>query len=292
MSLLLQALKQIELKAPGNLSLKPDTDASESAIAGEGDASSAVGAPSGTGALNTRLDKGPSQAIADTRQSDAVVPVPPDCATIELIRQYEDSETATEFALADPPRSAVAPLSNALVEPSTRHKSWDDERRRRFASDVVRLLPNDDPAIIALAPVARRAGDVLAIARMPVSVLKKPTLTTRFSDILSFRQTWQTALSSAVQDGFHAIERGDDEILAMVAGRSLLKLWQELTEQFAYVVVDAGPAESAAVTGLLTSCENTFAVVRLNRTQPHEAERLVRRIQSIGGRPCGCLVVE
>jgi hypothetical protein len=134
--------------------------------------------------------------------------------------------------------------------------------------------------------VARRAGDVLAIARMPVSVLKKPTLTTRFSDILSFRQTWQTALSSAVQDGFHAIERGDDEILAMVAGRSLLKLWQELTEQFAYVVVDA------AVTGLLTSCENTFAVVRLNRTQPHEAERLVRRIQSIGGRPCGCLVVE
>ena len=284
MSLLLQALKQIELKTPTKLGAESSAD---------------------------RLADPPPPAVKEAATPSPGAPAAnadsnlPNGATIELIRQYEASETASEVALAGPVHIAAVPL---LATPARNEPMTDgDRRRRRFADEVLKLLPDDDGAVIALAPVegtevwpvlrelcqglaAQGDGDVLAISQDLHSASREPAAC--FSDLLSGRETWQSAIRRDADDGFFVLERGNDGTIATSNGRALLKLWQELNEQFAYVVVDTGRTDPAAATSLLASCDGTFAVVRLDRTNRREVERLVTRIRSVGGRACGCLVVD
>jgi hypothetical protein len=282
MSLLLQALKQIERKTP---------------------AQAAVQAPS------QREVKTSSSPRVEAPAAEAKGELPPKSHAIDLIRQYEASETTSEIAVAGPVQIAAVPL---LATPATREprsRTPDRGRRGRFADEVLKLLPHGNRAVIALAPVegievwpvvrelccglaAQGEGDVLAIAQMPHDVSPESSGVVRLSDVLSGRAGWQSAVRHDVEEGVFTLARGDDEAIAASNGRSLLQLWQELNEQFAYVVVDVGPTEKAAVALLLGSCDGTFAVVRLDRTNRREVERLITRIRSVGGRVCGCLVVD
>jgi hypothetical protein len=286
MSLLLQALKQIELRTPVKAGAEPSTDG--------------------------RTDLPPPRA-EESRTTDAESPRAdarrslPNGHTIELIRRYEASETASEIALAGPVHVAAVPLLATPPRGESRSMTHDDRRRRRFADDVLKLLPHDERTVIALAPgegidvwpvvrelcrglIAEDDGDVLAIAGEVHLASHGPVV--RFSDVLSGRETWQSAVRSDPEDGFFVLERGDDETIAASNGRSLLKMWQELNDQFAYIVVDAGRTDPVAATSLLASCDATLAVVRLDRTNRREAEQLITRIRSVGGRVCGCLVVD
>ncbi|HEV3342980.1 MAG TPA: hypothetical protein VG125_21580 [Pirellulales bacterium] len=282
MSLLLQALKQIELKTQVPVAAEQTADA---------------------------VPRVSSPRNAEPRVAETKVDLPPKFDAIDLIRQYEASETASEIALAGPVQIAAVPLVATPGAREPRSTSHDLRRRGRFAGDILKLLPHDNRPVIALAPVegidlwpvirelcrslaAQADGDVLAIGQMPSQVAPESLSVARLSDVLSGRATWQSAVRQDAEEGFFTLERGDDETIAASNGRSLLKLWQELNEQFAYVVIDVGPTEKGAVASLLGSCDGTFAVVRLDRTNRREAERLITRIRSVGGRACGCLVVE
>jgi hypothetical protein len=281
MSLLLQALKQIELKNPLKAGMGPSAD-------GRADISAPTVEESPTAEAERNLPNGD---------------------TIELIRRYEASETASEIALAGPVHIAAVPLLATPARSESKSMTDNNRRRRRFADEVSKLLPHDERTVIALVPgdgievwpvvrelcrglVAQGKGDVLAIAHDVDRARHESPGTAQFSDLLGGRERWQSAVRRDPDDGFFILERGDDGTIAASNGRSLLKMWQELNEPFAYVVVDAGRADPVAATSLLASCDATFAVVRLDRTNRREVERLITRIRSVGGRACGCLVVE
>lgn len=275
MSLLLQALKQIEVKTP---------------------------------LLATGHDLGIDETTASTAVVrggiDGAVSFP--CHSIDLIRNYEPFETATEVALAGPVPVALVPQ----IEPSTQsaaptiHKDW---RRRQFADNVLKYLPNNGRAVIALAAAEtldawpsirelclglaeRKTGDVLAIADAAVDDDHQPNRPS-LSDLLSTTAGFDELARTDAEQAFHAISRGNDEVLAGAGVRSMLKLWQRLNDRFSYIVVDAGPLDATAARSILASCDGAFAIVRLHRTYPRDAERLVARIRAAGGRTCGCLVV-
>lgn len=278
MSLLLQALKQIEQKTPTKVAVEPPAE--------------------------RQAEVSPPQT---ERRPDADADVPASSGTISLIRQYEASETKTEIALAGPVH--LVPFVPMPARAESRSAKRGERRRRRFADEVLKLLPHDGPAVIGLAPaegvevwpvlrelcrglVAEADGDVLAVAQTTNSVSQGSLGGPRFSDLVSARDQWQSAVCRDEADGFFITRRGDDGAIAASSGRSLLKLWQELNEHFAYVVVDTGLSDPAAATSLVASCDGTFAVVRLDRTNRREVERLITRIRTIGGRACGCLVVD
>ena len=275
MSLLLQALKQIELKTP----------------------ILATGRDSGIEEMTA--SRGIVRAGIDTAVSFP-------CHSIDLIRNYEPFETATEVALADPVPVALVPQIDASPQSAapTIHKDW---RRRQFADNVLKHLPNDGRAVMAFAAAEttdawpairelclglaeRDSGDVLAIADIVANDdhrQSRPSL----SDLLPKMPELDELAWTDAEQAFHVISRGNDEVLAGAGVRSVLKLWQRLNDRFPYIVVDAGPPDAAAARPILASCDGTFAIVRLHRTYPRDAERLVARIRAAGGRTCGCLVV-
>lgn len=278
MSLLLQALKQIESKAPTLTAAQmPYVH-----IAGD----SQVASPG----------RGP-------------------CQTYELIHHYQESETISEIAAAGPAHVLCADMVTVPLLPpaeSVARAVPEDKSQRRFAEDVAGLLPDEDRAVIAITslgttdlwPLIRElclglaargggaGGEVLAIAEGPPGLSRKPASRLHFTDLLSGRGAWPDALSPDAQGRFNIVERGDLDFIKLGAGRSLLKLWQELSDRFAYVVIDAGSCEADSALPLLASCDATFVAVRLNVTRRRSAERWLARIRSVGGRPCGCLVVE
>ena len=270
MSLLLQALKQIESKAPTETNIPP-----------------------------------PSVLIAS--DSDIAL-TPPRCDTYELIGRFQESQTTSEIAVAGPANVVIAPPPVVPDETTPASISSDEKERLRFAHEVARLLPDEERAVIALAsleaadlgPVVHQLGlglaawggcNVLAIADPPASTLRKSAGWLRFSDVLKGLGAWQEAISPAAEGRLSTMERGDIDGMKLATGRSLLRLWQELCDRFAYVVVDAGSQYADAAFPLLASCDATFVTVRLNRTNRRAAERLLARIRLIGGRPCGCLVI-
>jgi hypothetical protein len=300
MSLLLQALKQIERKAPVNLAVEPPAN-------GQAGASSppVEEAPTADAASPHARSRDPARPGLTSPAANGNGDLP-GSDTISLIRQYEPSETATEIALAGPAHLVPLLTTSARAEP--RSATHGERRRRRFADDVLKLLPHDGPAVIGLAPVegvevwpvlrelcrglaAQGDGDVLAVGQTNPAAHESPG-TVRFSDLVAGRGEWPSAVSRDDADGFFTLQRGDEGVIAASSGRALLRLWQELSQQFAYIVIDAGLTDPAAATSLVASCDGTFAVVRLDRTNRREVERLITRIRSIGGRACGCLVVE
>jgi hypothetical protein len=279
MSLLLQALKQIELKAPS--------------IASGPELQIEAGAP----------------READVGGKDGARALAPVCNSIELIRHYEPFETATEIALAAAAPIAPVPVIESPMQATTAPISRDAQRRRRFAGDLLSHLPNDDRAIIALAsaegtdpwPVmrelcvglaARDAGDVLAVAEAPNRTTNGRDRYASLSELISIPVDSPGAARTVAEGPFFIMDRGDGDELAMASARSILRLWQRLNNRYAYVVVDVGRPDTPEAKSLLASCDGAFAIVRLNRTHRRDAERLVAQIRAAGGRTCGCLVVD
>jgi hypothetical protein len=279
MSLLLQALKQIELKAP-SIATGPDL----------------------------RIEAG-APLEADVDGKDVAEVLAPVCNSIDLIRHYEPFETATEIALAAAAPITLVPVIESPIQVPSATISRDFQRRRRFAGDLLTHLPNDDRAIIALAPAegidpwpvmrelcvglaARDAGDVLAVAEAPKRTNKGRDRYASLSELISAPVDSPGAACSVAEGPFFLMERGDGDDLAMASPRSLLRLWQQLNDRYAYVVVDVGRPDTPEAKSLLASCDGAFAIVRLNRTHRRDAERLVAQIRAARGRTCGCLVVD
>jgi hypothetical protein len=302
MSLLLQALKQIELKAPVTAAAQPQNDVPlGTKPVTDVDIEPAAG-------THVRLDAAIASNIADVTVQQSLSNAVQGCQTIELIRQYEASETKIEIAAAGRADFVAVPVLTAPVERKSTTVSYGEQRRRRFTDDVLKLLPSAGQSVIALAAVAGLEaspavrelclglsalgdGKVLQIARLPrpkAGGNVRPCL----SDLVIAHDTFQEAVYTDPMTGLCTIDRGDDEAFATAGGRMLSKLWHVLNERFSFIVVDAGPTESPSMGSLLASSDGTFAVVKLNRTLRHDAERLVARIRAVGGRPCGCLVID
>lgn len=301
MSLLLQALKQIELKAPATAVAQPQIDVPLGI-------EPVTNVDIEPGDLQLRLDAAievhNTDAVADPALNNAVQ----GSQTIELIRQYEASETEIEIAVASRADFVAVPVVTAPIERKSNTVAYGEQRRRRFTDEVMKLLPSAEQSVIALAAAAGLEASpavrelclglsafsddkVVQIARSqkPKSAGNvRPCL----SDLVIAHDAWQDAVYTDQVTGLQIIDCGDDEVFTSAGGRRLSKLWHLLSQRFSYIVMDAGPMDSPAIGSLLASCDSTFAVVKLNRTLRRDAERLVARIRAVGGRPCGCLVID
>jgi hypothetical protein len=232
----------------------------------------------------------------------------PSSATYEFVRRYHESETASEMALADPVRiAAISLIDSPIAVAAPRRDSRDNLRRCQFADEIIELLPGEGPAVIAITSVenielwptirelcqgltGRGMGEVLAIAQPSFTRPQIRSITPSFSEVLVGLGAWQDAVSDESRDEFAVIERGDLPSIKPSERRCVIRLWREMCERFAYVVIDAATADATAALPLLATCDATFIAVRLNETDRHDASRFIEQIRSAGGYACGCLV--
>ncbi|HVA46864.1 MAG TPA: hypothetical protein VNH11_10905 [Pirellulales bacterium] len=267
MSLLLQALRQIEGK-------KPDWPVAPASPRGPSEELSAYG------------------------------------GSYELIRVYDPSETATEIAVAGPAHVGEVPLVQATLESTPPKPPSRVSPRCRLAEEVERLLPEEDRSVIALTsldggemwPVlhelcselaAWKRAAVLAVRHVPGASPRETARGGAFAGNLAERRAhWQTALLPDPSGGFRVLDRGELEQSGSMSCRALLELWQTMQDQFAYIVVDATSRNAAVTTPILATSDATFLVLRLGGTHRRRVEQELERIRTVGGRPCGCLVLQ
>lgn len=285
MSLLLQALRQIETKAPPQPSPIAPTD---------------VSLASSTAIQSAATIPEPHSAIAElSGQAGQELPYG---GRYETIRVYEPSEIASELAVAGPARLASVPLVEASLEP-TPAKTNSRTTRRRLADELVGLLPDECRSVIALTsmdgsdlwPLANelcnelaesKRQPVVAVARLPRSRRSVPTA----GPLSMLYDDWHALLCTDPPDGFSVLDRRQLETARDVSCRALLDLWGRMLDEFAYIVVDAASGGTALKTPMLATSDATFLVVRLGDTGRRQVEQELDRIRAIGGRPCGCLV--
>lgn len=288
MSLLLQALRQIETKAP----LKPTEDASSTATV----VSTATNQSEVASQIYSPLTSLPDSSCEE----------PSFGGRFETIRVYHPSEIDSEIAVAGPAQVASVPLVEVSPEPASAAKPSRTTRRRRLADEIVALLPDGGRSVIALTsmdgtdlwPLAddlcselaeAKQQQVLAVAGMRGLSHKRRSAAS--VERLSLHDDWHAFLRSAAADGVSVLDRRELENARDISCRALLDLWGRILDEFAYVVVDAASRNSPLKTPILATSDATFLVVKLGDTSRRQVEQELSRIRTIGGRPCGCLVV-
>jgi hypothetical protein len=310
MSLLLQALKQIESKSP--------------AMSVETRVASGSSRPRDLAAASVEEEQPAEDALNDARAFGqkqligfppiVVVPVGGTSPsgessdnTIHLIRCYNDSETAIEIAVADPLDMDALPCDLAKVEPVRDERFWRASRKDyRYFDRIVNLLPDQSRGVIAVLSVegieaaplvldvcealaAHDMGDVLAIAEGDsIAPVGKPT----FRDVVDGSVIWREALASGSHNSIGLIAPGDLCSLGNGAQRRLLRTWDELGKHFTFIVLNVPAGESSDAMPVLATCDAVFIAIRLNETNRRDAEHLVEKVRQGGCQLCGCLVVD
>lgn len=302
MSLLLQALKQIESKSPVESAAQPFAGERPSAAT-----LSAATAEASQGAASRQNDEAASEfppAIV-AGAFDSQPPAAPRESTIQVIRHYSDGETASEVAVAPPVELPTLAFIASDGEPG-RHGRRSAGERHRLADELVQLLPDESRAVVAIIAVdgsdvtqllfdvcaglaARDAGEVLAIARKEAGRDNDSSNQT-FAHAIWGRARWRDALEPRPYDGFTWLRRGDLNSQEPGSQRRLIRLWEEIGSQFPFIVIDATADEPDQTVPLVATCDAAFLAVRLHETNRHDAEQLIARIRSSGCHPCGCLV--
>ncbi|HET6883571.1 MAG TPA: hypothetical protein VFI31_25690 [Pirellulales bacterium] len=302
MSLLLQALKQIESKPPAEERLEP----------APGDPGALVEVAASKEQIPEQTPEAHEGPVAERQAGEAtsatVVPataaesrLAPADQAIELMRRYDESETVSALAFAAPLELEHLPLFAPGDGPLN-----DDRcrfaKRHRLAEEVVGLLPDESRGVIALVSASGRDGsavvfdigeelaaltarNVLVIHAQPAASMGGAT----FSDAMTGRASWRHALVQEPGSRLGRMPRG----AALQAGansRGLYKLWDEIGEEFSFVLFDLG-GDGDYVMPILATCDAAFITVRLNDTHRSDTERLLAAIRGAGCQPCGCLVV-
>ena len=287
MSLLLQALKQIETKAPPAPPVAAMADTSPAPVTSEQ-------------VTPAREIQTPTITLhGEHREASAYG------GRYEMIRVYDASEIASELAVAGPAHLASVPIVQAPIEAAS-DKKPRSKRRRRLADEIVALLPDEKRSVISLTsmdggdlwPLANElcgelAGDkrrqVLAIACKPGSFQRRRSAGK--TEPLSLHDDWHALLTAAGGGRFRVLDRRQLEAARDVSCRALLDLWGRMLDEFAYIVIDAASGGSLLKTPLVATSDATFLIVRLGDTGRRQVEQELSRIRAIGGRPSGCLVV-
>lgn len=342
MSLLLQALKQIELKAPSETASISATVVERSTAETEGRPETDV-TPDAAAGVPAAAESAPmigSSALVAPSSFHTETTAPSCEISIEIVRHYREGETDSAVALAEPCELRFIPPASqpdmpANVGVGPRHASC------RLGEEVLRLLPDDSRAVIAIVsfstadaePVAHeictglavtRPGGVLSIAEdanrpfakssaagrpsrpygandglegRPPDFLTRPNRAPRtgcdaitFVDVASGSAHWQDAVVRHPHFPFSSLPRGDLRALKLRSRRHLLTVWQELGEQFDYVVLEVATAELDPMLPILATCDAALLALRLNETKRADVEQLDARIRSSGCHVCGCLV--
>lgn len=303
MSLLLQALKQIESKGPSekpNATSTADVDASPC----ETDRTprleaAAPSVPEAAPAIGSSAFIAPSPFIAETT-------APPCEISIDVVRQYDDGETESEVALADPCELPRIPLALPQDVPATT-KAAPHRDTYRFGEEVLGLLPDDSRMVMAIVSfdganaesaaqeicaglAAADKGPVLAIVAEATAPLSQDVTDVTFADVASGLAQWQEAVVCHPHSSFSSLPRGDLRAFQVTSRRRLLTIWQELGERFAYVVLELTVAELDQTLPILATCDAAFLTLRLNETKRADVERFAARVRSSGCHLCGCLV--
>lgn len=304
MSLLLQALKQIESKAPGEIAFS-SSSADDDAVRYDGH-----GAPASEGetpCLSNVSSAVGSLASVEAEPCVAQTAIAASGLSISVARQYGEAEAVSEIALAGPLELPIVSLVTPLEAPPAPHRR-PLRHTCRLGGDVVGLLPDDSRAVIALvsfdkamaAPLSHEVcaglaalelGEVLAITDGEPGPLTPHTGGPSLSEVAANRISWQAAIVRGPHCQHSTLPRGGVQALQRISRRRLLAIWQELGEQFAYVVVEICAADLNQSLSVLATCDAAFIALRLNETRRTDIEGLAAQIRSSGCHLCGCLVL-
>lgn len=166
---------------------------------------------------------------------------------------------------------------------------------RRLLALVAVDAPSDvcSPAgDLALGLAARETGDVLLVGsagepRHTVAGGRQQTL----AGIISGRTSWADAVLPSGLEHLSLLERGTHADEQLLTAPRFTEAWQALPRQFHHVVIDAGSAGAASPSPLLSTCDAILLVVRLGATSQAQVDDALKRLRSIGLSPSGCLAL-
>lgn len=301
MSLLLQALKQIELKPPSEAASTSTTVAK--APAGATDGSFAAEPDMSPGVDTARAVDASAFVAAATFVIQTATP--PNEISIDVVRHYDDAEAESELALAEPFELPVVPLT-APQQRVTTASTRPCRGARRLGEQVLGLLPDDSRAVVAIVSLGDESTDGLAhevcrgLAALDIGEVLSiggaeagPSATRTgacFAEVASGRAPWRDAIAQDTRGQFSVLPRGDLLAFRSASRRRFLTVWQELGERFAYIVIELPAADLDQTLSILATCDAALIALGLNETKRADVERLAARIRSSGCDLCGCLV--
>lgn len=245
----------------------------------------------------------------------AAVSAPP--ATPGRVRMPISNEQAIVLASPEPefiaPAEleplASAPLLAAAPEPRLQRQPPADHVQR-VAAAIVSQIPALSSGTVALVTAERQLdptsicaalAEALAagpshevllidgrIDQQPVRLAEYWGGAPGLQDVLRRQATWHEAIRPSGLPGLSILESGTPGVVA--GSEPWRLLWSDLKRRFRFVLLDGGPAASAATWA--STVDAVYLLVELERTARWTAEQAVRQLQQFGARLAGSLLLD
>ncbi|MEX0641508.1 MAG: hypothetical protein WD468_02345 [Pirellulales bacterium] len=268
MSRMLEALKQIEKRAPTRPTretMRSRPAAPETALASPAPAPATATAP-----RNEAVLPWPS-GVADSAAGAAIVEpvaiVPRQSSATRVIEPYYVHLRDTLLSQAAP----QAPLALLFVRVG----------EVADASVVV--------AELAVAFASRTPGEVLAIdADLGAADAAEGTL--GFRDVLAGRKEWHECMTATATPRVRFLAAGEAPLPGNVKDDTWKNAIARLRSHFAHVLLDGGHVNGEHIQTLSRLCNSTFLLIELGRTTRRSAQAAIRQIRRRGGKLGGCIL--
>lgn len=271
MSLLLQALRQIDSKLP------------VCATASAGPAI-CLSSPATAVAIEPVVS---APVVVQSAAADSIVVAPFAALTEKPVAARSQARqplpaTPADRWLADQVTAVLKPADRVLAIVAADTAGKTAGKTAGFAANLALGLADRDERgvlMIELIPESRRR-------------LLGVTNVVKLIDLVEGQTSWAEALGNAADRRLRvlpvAASAGDDRISAGDLRRS----WQAALDEAHYLVFDTSGLDEAPFTGISCSCDAAILVVRKGQTARHRARRQAERLRQAGANLRACMFID
>jgi len=285
MSLILEALRQIEARQPLPPAAVPPVTAEELAQFGL----DRVATPWAKTAAATEVPAAPPEPA-------------PEPSSLRLVVEEASPEVPA-------PAEAAAPVSGG------QRQTPCDPQYGDLADQVLSRCREDRSQVLMLTSAGRGEGKTsvvvplsLALAdRLPREVLlvdanvHRPEVASRLSispgyglaDVVSGRIAWRDAVCAASESHLHVLAGGDwRDGLSRADAIKITASLDEIRRQYPLVMLDAPSLEDPLIAPMVRACDGVYLVVPLGRTTRTAVRQAVAALDRCDGHLLGCIVLQ
>jgi len=323
MSLMLNALKQIEAKQTQNVTRKASDPVEPSMPPAGAEPDGPIDSPPAIPA-----EVPPSISLEDftlPASLDAIIDqlqlfAPEANSAGDLESKFGDAESeaaSLEAANLHVTNTVAANLDapdlDAAEPPITRPVAYDPYAAT--AEQIIRQLPRDRSQILLFTSPADGQGKTMTLARLAPRLaqcmegnllvvdanFRNPDMarclavapTCRLSDVLGGAADWATAVQKSQHDGVSLLPGGSDaQVCSPVRNlQGVSQIFRELAGHYDLVVVDTSSLAHHGTVQLAAICDGVYLVVRLGEGSPRMLCEAAHVLQSNGGRLMGCVAI-
>lgn len=267
MSLLLQALRQIDSKLP------------VCATASTGPAI-CLSSPATAVAIEPVVS---APVVVQSAAADSIVVAPFAALTEKPVAARSQARqplpaTPADRWLADQVKAVLKPADRvlAIVAADTAGKTAG------FAANLaLGLAACDDRGVVLIELIPESRHRLLGVTNV-----------VKLIDLVEGQTSWAEALGNAADRRLRvlpvAASAGDDRISAGDLRRS----WQAALDEAHYLVFDTSGLDEAPFTGISCSCDAAILVVRKGQTARHRARRQAERLRQAGANLRACMFID